>query len=243
MKPVPPTFKQAVSPLARDMIQVGAWILAMITLVAFVAYPRVQAFGVDVPFSAAAMVLPQAAGWLLFGMAIAFVVESMRPFVAMGVTRRTFAMAAITVLVGAAAVFALYTTVFFLIEGWWYERAGWTQGILNSGFVQEPGAAFQLGLEVFLRGAVLAVSGLLVGWSYQALNAWLASFLLLLTAAVPFGILSVFLDAPETVQRIGLDLSDWSQLARSLTLLLFVGGLYLVARTLLSRMQLKARVP
>lgn len=240
MNPVPPTLKASIRPITRDIIQVGSWTLAMITLVAVVAYPRVEAFGVEVPFSVAAIVLPQAAGWLLFGMAIVSVVASMRPFVAMGVTRRQFVTAAVTVLVSAAAILALYSIVFFLVEGWWYGRAGWNQEILRSDFVQQPGAAFLLGLEVFLRGTILAVSGLLVGWSYLALNAWLASFLLLLTAGVPAGLLSVLMDAPE---RVGLDLSDWSHLVRSTALLLIAGGLYLAARTLLSRVPLQARVP
>lgn len=243
MNPVPAPLKDIIRPLARDLIQTVVWTLAIVSLVAVIAYPRAHAFGAELPFSMWAVIMPQLGGWFLFGIAIYFVGEYLRPYVAAGVSRRRFAAAAAIVLASAAAVFGLYAFLGFLAEGWWYRQVGWEQGFMNSGFLQERGAPALLGLEIFLRGIMLATSGLLVGWSYQALNAWLASFLLLFTAGLPFGLVSAFLDDPELVQFIGLDLGDWSQLARAIALLLAAGGLYLLVRTLLSRTALKARVP
>ncbi len=243
MKATPVTLKNVTRPLARDLLQVASWVLSMITLVAAIAYPRALAFGAEASFSIWAFFMAHAASWWLFGMAIYFVSECLRPYVAMGVTRRRFVMAAAVTLAAAALGLGLYASLGFLVEGWWYQRVGWEQNIAGDRFTQQPGAAFLLGLEVILRSALLGLSGLLVGWSYQKFSGWFASFLLLFTVGVPLTLVTVFLDDTEGLQRIGIDMSGWGQLASILILLLAAFALYLLTRELLSRTALKARVP
>lgn len=243
MNAVPVELKTVIRPLARDLLQVGIWTVSMITLVAVIAYPRALAFGAEPGFSIWALILPQVASWFLFGMAIYFVTECLRPYVAMGVTRRGFLTAAALTLALAALALGLYAALGFLVEGWWYQRVGWEHSIAGDRFTRQPGAAFLLGLDASLRGTLLGMSGLLVGWSYQRFNGWFASFLLLLTVGVPLTLVTVLLDDTQELTRIGIVISGWGQLASVFILLLTALALFWFARELLSRTALKTRVP
>lgn len=243
MNPQSVPMENVIRPLARDMAQVATWTMAIISLLALVAYPRAHAFGAEPTFSYWSMIVPQAAFWFLFGMAIYYVSDSMRTYVAMGVSRRRFAAAAGITLAATAVVLSVYGMVGYAVEGWWYSRVGWEHGPVSGGLSADSSSVWLVGLEIMIRALLMAVSGLLVGWSYQRLNAWLASFLLILTAVLPFGIAVVFLGESPELERLGVYVGDLSIVLRVAIALLITFALYLLARELLARTPLKARVP
>lgn len=108
----------------------------------------------------------QGLAWIPFAMAIHFTTNWLRPHIAAGMTRRSFAAAAVATVLALGPLTAVAVVAAFRVEAWAYAALGWTAGAA-SGFVI-PG---QIALGPLTWGIALLVStfgmtGLLVGLTY-----------------------------------------------------------------------------
>src|SRR5690554_4474815 len=189
---------------AIPLAEVMAWMLPMVALVAFIIYPRSAAWGAEASFSIWQFVIPQLAGWFLFSMGIYLVSDHLRAYVAMGASRRRFASAASLALAGSAVLLGLVALVGFQLEAWFYAREGWGHAVEGMGFLASSGQPWLLAAEVGLGALLFALSGLLVGWSYQFTHPLLATLLLVVTALVPLGFGTGLLSDPRLLAPLGL---------------------------------------
>ena len=182
--------------------------------------------------------LPQSSGvafsyqgtlWFPFSMAILMVVTYLPIHVANGLTRRSFASAAIVLNVGVGLFNAVITTAALLVEREIFDALGWFHGSLDGTRVSplHDGAAnYALGLALLLIAGQL--SGLLVGLTYYRTNGWLGTLLLPLTL---LPILLVSMLGPEQWQMWALwDVTVHPAWGNALSLLVLVAAVTVIHR-------------
>ncbi len=241
----PARFALLVKHQAIPLAEVMAWMLPMVALVAFIIYPRSAAWGAEANFSIWQLVIPQMAGWFLFGMGIYLVSDHLRAYVAMGASRKRFAAAAGIALAGSAAILGLVALVGHQLEAWFYAREGWVHAVQGTGFLATSGQPWLLAVEVFLVALLFGLSGLLVGWSYQFTSPLPATLLLVLTALVPLGVGTGLLNDPRLLAPLGIAdaVAGWGLSGRALASLAFSVVLFLIVRALLGGLAIRPRVP
>lgn len=123
--------------------------------------------------------------WFLFSISIAVVASYITPHVANGMTRRSFARAALAAGAVSGVAHGATSAVFVLLEGVVYEQAGWPHlategkpGLWSSG-------AGPLLLDHTLASVAGTVSGLLVAVAYYRLGGWKG------TAFLPLALLPI----------------------------------------------------
>lgn len=117
--------------------------------------------------------------WFPFSIAIILSVTYLPIHVANGMTRRSFARAALTVNVVVGVMNALIATIALLVERQIYDALGWFHGN-NSGDGLE---VFHSGVLTYGFGLVLLftagqISGSLIGITYYRLGGWVGTFAL-----------------------------------------------------------------
>lgn len=161
---------------------------------------------------------PQASGvafshqgslWFPFSIAITMVVAYLPLHVANGMTRRSFATAAIVVNVGVGIFNAVIATLALLLERPIYQALGWFHGGADGRGLE----VFHAGVLTYSSGLALLfiagqLSGCLVGITYYRTNGWLG------TALLPLSLLPL-----AAVSLLGLDQStQWAPWGASLHL-------------------------
>lgn len=178
-RPVSPT-RHTVHRLAALSLFLAAWFWAiavvavvLATLVAWLVNGRV-----DVSIAVYAR---QAAIWFPFSQAIMVVAAYLRVHVASGMTRRTFARAALLVTTLSALGYAVVLTALVLAERALHHALGWQATVTEVQLADAASPAWMQLVDLAVPFVVGNLSGLVVGVVYQRLGGWWGTLALPLT--------------------------------------------------------------
>lgn len=132
--------------------------------------------------AAVVLYMRQGAIWFPFAQAIILVAAFLRPHVAAGMTRRTFARATLVVAVGTGVAYAVVLVALAAVERALHHAAGWGWRVADAGLADEASPAGLLLTELVLLCVAANVAGLLVGIVYQRVGGWWGTLALPLTA-------------------------------------------------------------
>ncbi|ADG75990.1 conserved hypothetical protein [Cellulomonas flavigena DSM 20109] len=173
----------------------------------------------------------QGAIWFPFAQAIAMVATYLRVHVAAGMTRRTFARAALLVAGGTGTAYAVVLTVLAAVERELHRAAGWGWRVTDAVLADESSPAGLLLAELVLACVVANVAGLLVGIVYQRAGGWWGTLALPVTAGPVALVLTLLGSTPA-----GRD--SWAGAAPAL-----LGGALVVALTAAAFAVVTTRTP
>lgn len=189
-----PLWLRVAGTLTSAHLVVAAWYAATAAVVCVGLLAAVQRW--LTPEMSAVALAQQVAVWFPFAVSIVLAASYLRTFVAAGATRRSFWLAGLASALVNALVYAAVFTALLLVERAAYDRLGWSALDLNTGEeVLAVGLAAQLwGMALLV--ATMTLAGLLVGATYLRWRGW-ATFLLPLTALLPFLLVTVTTEAPQ----------------------------------------------
>lgn len=150
-----------------------------------------------------------AALWFPFSIGIAVTAVYLPLHVANGMTRRSFARAAVVAAIGIGLVNALVTIAALLVEEQIYGQLGWVHGVMDGDV-----AVFSDGVLPYLINLVLLfsagqLSGLLIGLAYYRAGGWVGTLTLPLTLSPIAAVTLLSLGDAVQWQPFGVTL-DWS---------------------------------
>lgn len=172
-------------------------------------------------------------GALWFPFSISIMIAIMAPLhIANGVTRRSYARAAIAVTLATAVLYGLLIATAMSIEGVIYDAAGWQQQHVAEADGQIVGAAGAPWTEGWIVSALTyilscaggLVSGLLVGGTYHRFGGWKGTLLL------PLTLIPALLGQADLARVVASGLDSELLIPGLLTLLIVAIGAFAYAR-------------
>lgn len=177
--------------LATALLQLARWfwLLAVLVIVLANVIGWVTAGATDVSIAVYAR---QASTWFPFSLSIMLVSAYLRVHVASGMTRRTFARAALLVQVVAGLAYAAALTSLILLERAVHDALGWRSAITEVQITDASSPAWALFVDLAVPFVLANLCGLVVGVVYLRGGAWWGTLTLPLTV----GPLAVLLYVP-----------------------------------------------
>lgn len=177
--------------LAAAMLRLARWfwLLAVVVVALANVVGWVTAGATDVSIAVYAR---QASTWFPFSLSIMLVSAYLRVHVASGMTRRTFARAALVVQVVSGLVYAAALTGLVLLERAVHDALGWGSAITEVQITDASSPVWALLVDLAVPFVLAHLTGLVVGVVYLSGGAWWGT----LTLPLSVGPLLVVLYVP-----------------------------------------------
>ncbi len=197
-RPVPRTVRH----LLRAQLALAGWFWGVAVAMLAVAAALVDRLGTVE--TSIVQYAQQASMWFPFSLAVLTVATALTPHVAAGMTRRSFARAAVVVAVVQGLGYTLANGVLLAAEGVLYRAQGWPQTVQETLVVSWDGDGPQIAVQYLFLLVLAPLSGLLVGIVYYRAGGWWGTVALPLTAGPLLLVMVMFSVAVDPLDVGGL---------------------------------------